>query len=340
MFISEIERSFENSIQPWARASTDWVHPEAGPDGRKLRTHYIHLKTDPSRVLISISGTHGPEAFVGSLIQQQILKRFHEIGVKPNGPSVVFVHNLNCFGSAWVRRGNHQNVDLNRNAWNGKRPLNLEFERYAPFLSARSTPEFWSRLAAQLPDISRFGIGPVLEAIARGQATHPNLLFYAGSQRTPELRQLQAWLKSELNPQVLFALDAHTGLGFFKQESLIGEPDLSAQKAQDLESLFKTKLIDTRSPGYYPTTGTLGNLFPETFPTASIGYLTQEFGTRNLLTVMKTLILENARWQNQKSMDPKRIEPMLHAFFPSEPDWQEHVVSRGVQRFLELYDSL
>lgn len=288
---------------------------------------------------MSISGTHGAEAFIGSLIQQRLSERLQRRqGARL--PTVVLIHNLNCFGSAWIRRGNHDNVDLNRNAWAGPVPQHPAFERYVPLLASKSTFEFGARLAAQLPDIPRFGLGPVLEAVARGQSAHPESPFYCGRERSFEIRSLQNYLKSELSPSQLYVLDIHTGLGAHGQESLIAEPELSPEQAQSFEQLFKTKLIDTRSPGYYPTTGTLGQIFPETFPQAKIGYLTQEFGTRNFLTVLKALVLENSHWQKQKSMDPRRIDPMLRAFFPAEKLWRDQVIEQGVQRFFALHDTI
>lgn len=318
---------------------SDWIHPERGPDGRELRTYAVRFDGDPKRVLISISGTHGAEAFIGSLIQQRLLERLS----KRQGarlPTVILIHNLNCFGSAWIRRGNHQNIDLNRNSWSGPVPEHPAFERYVSLLGSKGALEFGARLALQLPDIPRFGLGPVLEAVARGQSAHPESPFYCGRERSFEIRSLQNYLKSEINPDHLQVLDIHTGLGSYMQESLIAEPDLTLKQAQEFESLFATKLIDTRSPGYYPTTGTLGQIFPETFPQTKIGYLTQEFGTRNFLTVLKALVLENSSWQKQKSMDSQRIDPMLHAFFPAEKDWRDQITQVGVQRFFALHDSI
>lgn len=75
------------------------------------------------KLLIHICGTHGVEGFAGSGIQSALLDDQEEeegTGMDDDDstqrpPTVVFVHGLNPYGFAKLRRWNENNVDLNRN---------------------------------------------------------------------------------------------------------------------------------------------------------------------------------------------------------------------------------
>jgi hypothetical protein len=96
------------------------------------------------RVLVHISGTHGPEGYLGSAVQYAALKHLAATGVYKyknrknlNGvklPTIVFVHALNPFGFKHHRRVNEDNVDLNRNfltpsEWSEVRALDPNYAR-------------------------------------------------------------------------------------------------------------------------------------------------------------------------------------------------------------------
>jgi hypothetical protein len=68
-------------------------------------------------VLLHISGTHGVEGFAGSAIQAALLERAASSPSSSGGqkPTVIFVHALNAYGFAKLRRFNEHGVDLNRN---------------------------------------------------------------------------------------------------------------------------------------------------------------------------------------------------------------------------------
>ena len=107
---------------------------------------------DPNKFLVHISGTHGPESYIGSAVQNVLLQyiKMHnlysdstaevtstnetqtDVQVDGSGestpatdevvptptdlpPTLVFVHALNPFGFKHHRRVNEDNVDLNRN---------------------------------------------------------------------------------------------------------------------------------------------------------------------------------------------------------------------------------
>ena len=84
-----------------------------GPDDGALTIDIAWVGSRrPRHAVIHGSGIHGVEGFAGSAIQLKALEV-----VQPPGPAdaIIFVHVLNPFGMAWLRRVNEHNVDLNRN---------------------------------------------------------------------------------------------------------------------------------------------------------------------------------------------------------------------------------
>ena len=92
------------------------------PDGTPLSIDIAWFGApSPKRAVIHSSGLHGVEGFAGSAIQLALM----DYGIHPSPDSaVVFVHVLNPYGMAWLRRVNENNVDLNRNflVFEGKVP--------------------------------------------------------------------------------------------------------------------------------------------------------------------------------------------------------------------------
>src|SRR6516225_9551772 len=68
------------------------------------------------------SGTHGVEGFCGSGCQTGYLNdRLYE--ALSSKSAVILVHALNPFGFAWLRRVNEDNIDVNRNFHDFRKPL-------------------------------------------------------------------------------------------------------------------------------------------------------------------------------------------------------------------------
>src|SRR5690349_12683769 len=88
------------------------AHPLKGPKGETLYTDYFYTPEKKKHCLVHLSGVHGVEGYLGSLIQQEILKQ----DLKNLPFQLVMVHTVNPFGMATKRRTNAANVDLNRNS--------------------------------------------------------------------------------------------------------------------------------------------------------------------------------------------------------------------------------
>src|SRR5262245_12648489 len=104
-----------------AAARLGWqqeVHPidPVGPGGSELTMDVASsLGREAQSTVIVSSGVHGVEGFFGSAVQLGLLDCWHRDGPPSPGVRCVFLHGLNPFGFAWLRRFDENNVDLNRN---------------------------------------------------------------------------------------------------------------------------------------------------------------------------------------------------------------------------------
>ena len=337
MHTSELFKRFENQLPLSGGQQGEWVHPEKGPAGETLKTHFYYRPGQSKRLLISLCGTHGPEALIGSQIQTEILKQL-EGRLGSGAPSVLIIHNLNSFGSAWMRRGNHENVDLNRNCWLSGVPVNPDFKFFRNWLASKNTPQFWWEFAQLLPRMIKNGKQTMSKSVAQGQSEFPDSLFYVGKNRCFETAQLEKLFHDlNLQPEEVFSLDIHSGLGSFTQESLIIEPTVSKSLLDKLQLELKNRIIDNATErGYYPTFGSVGYLVTHAFPKALVCHITQEFGTYSHLTILKNLVLENSLWNSGQKQTPHRQGLLRPLFYPEDPTWRKKVGALGVNRFFEL----
>src|SRR5262245_40026979 len=79
-------------------------HPLTGPDGAPLFLDEARLGSPDARCVVFVaSGTHGIEGFCGSGIQTFLLR--NGIAARlPSAVALVFVHAVNPWGFAWLRR--------------------------------------------------------------------------------------------------------------------------------------------------------------------------------------------------------------------------------------------
>jgi hypothetical protein len=210
---------------------TSHDHPLTGPAGEQLATDVavVGAPDAPTRLLV-ISGTHGVEGFAGSMCQTRWLGESGS-GAVPDGLAVVFVHAINPYGFAWVRRVNEDNVDLNRNC--------IDFATAVPEnpgydeLAAALVPSTWDADTQQataselLAWGTEHGFDALQAAISMGQYRHPEGVFYGGRRAVWSQRTLEAIARETLgDAERVAVLDLHTGLGPFGVGELIAShPD-------------------------------------------------------------------------------------------------------------------
>lgn len=65
-----------------------------------------------TKMLIHVSGTHGVEGFAGSAIQSALLDTYNPCDKESELPTIVFIHALNPFGFANLRRWNENGTQM------------------------------------------------------------------------------------------------------------------------------------------------------------------------------------------------------------------------------------
>ena len=155
-----------------------------GPRGEELTIDVACSPAgDPRQVLVVSSGIHGVEGFFGSAVQLALLEQW----AATSAPSTkcVFLHGLNPYGFAWLRRFNEDNVDPNRNFLLDDERFEGAHARYAqldPFLNPTRPSSLWEPFTLKaLPLIVRYGAPALRQAIAEGQYDYPRGLFFGGS---------------------------------------------------------------------------------------------------------------------------------------------------------------
>ena len=196
-----------------------YVNPNTGPRGEELATDAVWFgPADARRVLVTISATHGPEGFCGSGGQVDWL-RAGGIAALPKGVAALFVHAINPYGFAWLRRVTEEGVDLNRNYVDFAKPLprNPGYEElkdaFLPpalegpvFAAAEAKIEQWRRAHGEKAfETARSG----------GQYSHAQGFFFGGREPTWARRTTERIVADHGLAQcdLVAVIDYHTGLG-------------------------------------------------------------------------------------------------------------------------------
>lgn len=297
-------------------------------DSADLFQDYALWRRDPTRVLVHLSGVHGVEGFAGSAIQRALVAETPAA----NGPSLLFVHAVNPYGMAFYRRANSHNVDLNRNYRHGPAAPNPHYARFDAFLHPATPAGLRWGWASGL--LQRLSLGPAAttQAIASGQVSHPRGLFFMGHQVQREIQLVQEILRVHCaEARTLLALDVHTGLGAYGEETLFPEGNTP------------WNALDAKTRALYQNQGKLSTALAEAVPKAEFRYALQEFGVRSAARTLGALRLENFEWHRRPAgteRPPFVRDAMLNAFFPADPAWRAGLVKRGVSRWREAEASL
>lgn len=310
---------------------------EVGPDNEELTIDIAWFgNPKPNRAIVHTSGVHGVEGFAGSAIQLRLLDGLPKL---PADSAIIFVHAINPYGMAWLRRYNESNVDLNRNFrfqsqdWVEDASLYSELN---DLLNPNTYPLFDSFLVRASIAISRYGMDQLRDAIPTGQNFNPNGLFYYGSHLEQGPQLYSNWVNESLaSLNYLLVIDVHTGLGHRGQESLF-------HKSSSTDSAFLSNRLQKKLMTDYATEGAMAYAFEGGHVAAytqlaeqcSVDFIAQEFGTYPNLYVLQALRDEN-RAHNLGITNPEIPEKqrLKEAFNPENPAWQAKVVNDGVSIF-------
>jgi hypothetical protein len=321
-------------------AQQSFPHPLPGPQQEPLACDVLQLgqRATPQQLLVLISGTHGVEGFAGSAIQCDCLPLL-EPALQANASlGVVVIHALNPWGFAWLRRYDHEGIDLNRNFvdFAASLPANPDYDRlHARLLAADTlTPDTLPQLYPDM-DLATF-----TAAVTGGQYQHRDGLFYGGS--------APSWSRTileEITVAPVFAsaeriavIDLHTGLGPYGYGEVINDHSVHsdgfnqalAWYGDNAQSTELGESVSSRKQG-------LLDYHWHDVIQARGCFVTLEFGSfdrRRLLTALiNEQVLHNRLSQSERvrDIDHEAVQALKRFFYPEEHSWQQQVLFRGRQ---------
>lgn len=326
------------------RSLDSLIHPLTGPKQEALACDVVQLgQSDaPQHLLVLICGTHGVEGFAGSAIQNDCLPLLAEVLQGQESLGVVMIHALNPWGFAWLRRYDHQGIDLNRNFVDFAAPLpdNPGYDQLHVELLQCAEPnttfgdDSLNRLSQDM------GLAAFTEVVTRGQYRHGDGLFYGGSAPSWSrvlLEQVTA-APQFAAAQRIAVIDLHTGLGPYGYGEVINDhPAHSAgfQLAQDWygDNAQSTELGESVSGCKQ---GLLDFHWHRLMGERGC-FVTLEFGTyageRLLRSLINEQLLHNRLAASGAARDihHEQIQQLKRFFYPAEISWQQQVLFRGRQ---------
>jgi hypothetical protein len=216
-------RSFTFAAQETGCTLTSWVLPGyRGTQGEELALDSAFIQADThkgnaSPLVIISSGVHGVEGLCGSGCQQALLQDEDLLGkAQAAGVDLLFLHAINPYGFSYLRRGNEDNVDLNRNCIDFSKPPspNPDYEALdALLIPAQWPPEKENELALAKTE-QTMGTPAFRRAVTSGQASHPYGLFFSGQAPCWSNQTVRQILQQYGSGRKRIAwVDIHTGLG-------------------------------------------------------------------------------------------------------------------------------
>ncbi|MDX1810873.1 MAG: DUF2817 domain-containing protein [Gammaproteobacteria bacterium] len=334
-------RSTLKSLNPLTPIATEsFNHPLAGPNGESLTCDvaFIGNPQTATKIYVLMSSTHGVEGFAGSAIQVDCLPYFSQMLADTPQLGFIVIHTINPWGFAWLRRSDHEGIDINRNFVDFAQALPQTAEQQIVF-----SADDWRELLSQA-DLSHLwqdcGLDKFVEGITYGQYVLPDSLFYGGkaaswSRLTLEQITQHAFIS---NANRIVVVDLHTGLGPYGYGELINDHPPATPGFAWVDKLFganaksvlqgescstvKSGLIDYH---WYEVIGDRGC------------FVTLEFGTYEVEQLLTSLLKEQA-YQNslaennaRRDLSNPHVQALRAFFYPAEKSWQQQVLFRGRQ---------
>lgn len=319
-------------------------HPLAPTDdtgGFGIDTAWFGPRNAPN-VLMMISGTHGPELFAGSAMQQIWMQDFAPLR-SPNS-AVFLVHGANSYGCAKNRRTTENNIDLNRNfirfgAYDADSALTQKVQNVLS-LGGPSGPYARRSLLLLLLLGLRHGLATVTNEITAGQYSRHDGVGFGG--KAPEWSNTtlcDLWRDRLSQARRVAIIDWHTGIGGYGDPSFLcfEEPgSLGFARAVDWWGDDVAQSADHYDAGVRPSyNGLLIRAAQEIAQTtgAETTGAVIEFGTYPNKQMLRGLLLD--RWlqhappTTSKAVKTKLENDLLRLFCPDDRQWQQRVLQAG-----------
>ena len=311
-------------------------NPHKGPNGEPLYTDIALIDPlDTQDILVLSSGTHGVEGFAGSGIQTGFLH--HEIKSHLNSDlGFLFIHAINPYGFAYLRRVNEDNIDLNYNFGDHSKPYenNPDYDLLADAIAPNSMSLLseisswayliWYRIKKGEKGLER--------AISGGQYTHPQGLFYGGRFETWSNKMIRDIARKYLcTKKRVVVIDFHTGLGKYGDAEIMLDVPKESNRYKRAETIWGRKYLPEVPLGV-PLTRSLKLAYPKMLPNPEVTAMSLEYGTIAPQKVFQALRLENWLHHHNEKDHPnynKIKTQLLRAFYPEQDEWKRMVWGIG-----------
>ena len=330
-------------------ALSEHVHPLHGPDGAAIATDVALIgQADAPKLMVMISGTHGVEGAYGSACQTAWLGQKDKWAL-PEDTAVLFVHLINPWGTAWSRRTNEDNVDLNRNFcdWTARPPENLGYAELHPALviAELDGPE---RIAADdaWADLLRAkGQAQVASIINAGQYDFADGLFYGGNApvwSNTVLAAILAQFGQQASQVIVF--DLHTGAGPYGYPALLSVSPVDHAGLAWGKQIFGPAMVQvitgtsavTETGIAATATGYVSDFVRNAMGQARVLPLVMECGTLSSAEMMRRIVDDNWLHLYGKlgSDRGKRIKSdLVQGFIPQDESWQQICLATSLRHF-------
>jgi octopine/nopaline transport system ATP-binding protein len=334
-----------------------YPHPLKGPKGEDLSTDVAVLgPSDAKHTLVINSGTHGVEGAYGSACQTEFLKQLANTGLAAD-TNVVFIHLINPWGTAWGRRVNEDNVDLNRNFidWSKKRPANKAYAPLNPIFNINKLNGPARAKADQAFAQAEKKLGSeraLMSVIEAGQYDFADGVFFGGNGpvwSNGTLRDILA--RFVANAETVIVFDLHTGAGPFAYPALLAVSDVEHPGLKWGQEIFGPSLSvvmtgssATTNTGIAATaTGYGSSAAHQALAKSKVLPLVIECGTHPSASIFESLRADHwlHLYGDMKSAEAARIKDNLkERFIPNDESWRETVLTRSLSYFKQALDAL
>jgi hypothetical protein len=308
---------------------------------------------EKEKLLILVSGTHGVEGFTGSAVQLFFLEKI--LPELKDNISVALIHSLNPYGMKYLRRYNHNNIDLNRNYINNFKNIDLDKKTIEDIKKLRHLMSPQRPAKAYFTEqvlhyyyifktIIKIGTSRLIRATSKGQNIYPNTVAYCGVKKEEETKYLEAIVKSITKgyKEVIF-IDLHTGTA--KRNTLNIYTRNKEYKRKFKKINKNTYLKDTKTKRGMDYIGGNDKLFLENSKAEKSVELTLEFGPfsriNSLFSIEHTSFLityENMiTFFGPKEKLKKARQKLKERFSPNRKDYKKFVIKKSAFFFEKLF---
>lgn len=314
-----------------------FAHPGArGAQGETLSTDVVRIgAADARRLVIVTSGVHGLEGFAGSGCQVALLHDAALLEVaRARGAALLLIHAVNPYGFSHRQRTDENNVDLNRNRWRhgSDDGLNAPYADLHPLLMPAEWPGSPAAVAALLAARDRMGPKAFVAAISRGQATHPDGLFYMGRELTWSSVTLETIVRAHAAQAADIAwIDVHTGLGPSGHGERIFAGSSTGRGLARARQIWGGDVVslDSGESASAAVVGSACGFAEPAFAQARVMLMGLEFGTVDPAVTMEALRTDQWLRNRPDQATPERMaqvkRALMDCFYVDDDDWRAMV---------------